>query len=88
MLPCIIIWKLIIETYSTCDPLTFIVLGFYATSALVGHFVSPPGERMKKDRRVGRGDEREGQGKKRKINGSEETEEIKTFTLYPYLLQG
>ena len=30
---------------------------------------------------------REGQGK-RKMNGSEETEEIKTFLLYPNLLQG
>ena len=28
-----------------------------------------------------------GQGRKRKMNESEETEEIKTFPLYPYLLQ-
>ena len=35
-----------------------------------------------------RGDEREGEGTKRKINESEETEEIKTSPLYPYLLQG
>ena len=34
------------------------------------------------------GDEREGQGRKRNRNESEETEEIKTFPLYPYPLQG
>ena len=33
--------------------------------------------------RDSRGDERERQGIKRKINESEETEEIKTFPLYP-----
>ena len=53
-------------------------------STFVGHFVSSPREREKRDR----GDERKGQGRKRKMNESEETEEIKTFTLYPYLLQG
>ena len=31
-----------------------------------------------------RGDEREGQGRKKNRNESEETEEIKTFHLYPY----
>ena len=31
---------------------------------------------------------REEQGRKRNRNESEETEEIKTFPLYPYLLQG
>ena len=31
---------------------------------------------------------KEEQGIKRNINESEETEEIKTFHLYPYLLQG
>ena len=41
-----------------------IVLGFIDTSTLVGHFVSSPTEREKKDRRDSRGDEREGQGKK------------------------
>ena len=56
-----------------------IVLGFNDMSTLVGHFVSSPREREKRDRV----DEREGQGRK-----SEETEEIKTFPLYPYLLQG
>ena len=51
---------------------------------IVGHFVSFPREREKKDSR----DEKEGQGRKRKMNESEETEEIKTSPLYPYLLQG
>ena len=54
-------------------------------STLVGHFVSSPREREKRD---GRRDEREGQGRKRNRNESEKTEEIKTFALYPYLLQG
>ena len=66
----------------------FIVLGFNNTSTLVGHFVSTPREREKRDRRDSRGDEIEGQGRKRNRNESEETEEIKTFPLYPYLLQG
>ena len=35
-----------------------------------------------------RGDKREGQGRKKNRNESEETEEIKTFPIYPYLLQG
>ena len=63
----------------------FIVLGFNDTSTLVGHFVSSPREREKRDRRDSRG---EGQGKKRNRNESEEREEIKTLPLYPYLLQG
>ena len=67
---------------------TLIVLGFNHTSAFVGHFVSTPREREKRDRRDCRRDEREGQGKKRNRNESEETEEIKTFPHYPYLLQG
>ena len=61
-----------------------IVLGFKDMSTLVGHFVSFPRERAKRDR----GDERGGQGRKRNKNESEETEEIKTSPLYPYLLQG
>ena len=65
-----------------------IVLGFNDTSTLEGHFVSSPREREKRDRRESRGDEREGQGRKRNRNKSEETEEIKTFPLYPYPLQG
>ena len=42
-----------------------IVLGFNDTSTLEGHFVSSPREREKRDRRESRGDEREGQGRKR-----------------------
>ena len=64
------------------------MLGFNDTSALVGHFVSSPREREKKDRRDSRGDETEGQGRKRNRNESEEIGEIKTFLFYPYLLQG
>ena len=67
---------------------SLIVLGFNDTSTLEGHFVSSPREREKRDRRESRGDEREGQGRKRNRNESEETEEIKTFPLYPYPLQG
>ena len=51
----------------------------------MGHSVSSPREREKRDSRR---DEREGQGRKMSRNVSEETEEIKTFPLYPYLLQG
>ena len=65
-----------------------IVLGFNDTSTLVGNFVSSPREREKRDRRGSRGDEREGQGRNRSRSECEETEEIKTFPLYPYLLQG
>ena len=64
------------------------VLGFNDTSTLEGHFVLSPREREKRDRRESRGDEREGQGRMRNRNESEETEEIKTFPLYPYPLQG
>ena len=63
---------------------TLTELGFNDTSTLVGHFVSSTREREKRD---SRGDEREGQGRKRNRNESEKTEEIKTFPLYPYLLQ-
>ena len=41
-----------------------IELWFYDTSTLVGHVVSSPREREKRDRRDSRGDEREGQGRK------------------------
>ena len=62
-----------------------IVLGFNDTSTLEGHFVSSPREREKRD---SRGDEREGQGRKRNRKESEETEEIKhspfTLTHYKY----
>ena len=54
----------------------------------MGHFVSSPREREKRDRRDSRRDEREGQGRKRNRNESKETEEIKTSPPYPYLLQG
>ena len=48
-------------------------------STLMGHFVLSPREKEeKKDRDWG----------ERKMNESEEIEEIKTFLLYPYLLQG
>ena len=56
------------------------MLDFNDTSTLVGHFVLSPREREKTDRKDGREDEREGQGRKRKMNESEETEEIKTFS--------
>ena len=47
-----------------------------------------PEKGRKEIRSESRGDEREGQGRKRNRNESEETEEIKTFPLYPYPLQG
>ena len=39
---------------------------------LMGHFVSSPREREKKDRRDSRGDERKGLGRKRNRNESEQ----------------
>ena len=51
--------------------LRLIVLEFNNTSTLVGHFVSSPREREKRD---SRGDQRGGQGRKRNRNESEETE--------------
>ena len=68
--------------------LDLIVLGFNDRSTLVGHFVSSPRERETRDRRDSRRDERQEQGRKRNSNESEKTEGIKTFPLYPYLLQG
>ena len=62
-------------------PILLIVLGFNDMSTLVGHFVSSPRERMKRDRRDNRGAEKEEQGRKRKMNESEEIEEMKTFPL-------
>ena len=61
------------------------VLVFNDTSALVDYFVPSPRERDKRD---SRGDEREGQGRRRNGNKSEEKEEIKNIPLYSYLLQG
>ena len=55
------------------------MLGFNDMSILVGHFVSSPREREKRDRRNSRGDEKGGQGRKRNRNESEKTEEIKIF---------
>ena len=68
------------------DKLTLLafVLGFNDMSTLLGHFVFSPRETEKRDRRGSKRDEREGQGVKRNRNESEETEEIKTFPLYPY----
>ena len=62
-----------------------IMLGFKDISTLEGQFVSSPREREKRNRK---GDEREGQGRKRIRTESEKADEIKTFPLYPYLLQG
>ena len=50
--------------------------------------MSSPREREKRDRRDSKGDERQGQGRKKNRNESEETDELKTFPLYHYLLQG
>ena len=62
------------------------MLGFNDTSFFVGHFVTSPRGREKGDRKDSRGDEREGQERKRKMNESEETEEVKhppsTLTCY------
>ena len=62
------------------------MLGFNDTSILVGHFMSSPKEREKRDRRDSRRDETEGQGRKRNMNERAETEEIKnhlpTLTCY------
>ena len=59
-----------------------IVLEFNDTSTIVGHFVSSPREKEKRDRQDSIGDEREGQNR----NESEEKGEIKhstsTFTCY------
>ena len=63
-----------------------IVLGFNDTSTLVGHFVSSPREREKREEIVEEMKERDREERER--NESKETEEIKTFPLYLYLLQG
>ena len=51
---------------------------FSHTSTLVGHLCCLPEKRR---------DDSKGQRRKRKMNGSEETEENSTLPLYPYLLQ-
>ena len=62
------------------------MLGFNDMSTLVGHFVSSPREREKRDRSDSRGDQRERHGRKRNRNEKEETEVIKdiptTLTCY------
>ena len=50
------------------------MLGFNDSSALVNHFVSSPREREQRDLRDSRGDKKEGQGRKRNRNESEEIE--------------
>ena len=64
-----------------------IVLVFNDTSTLVGQFVSSPREREERYKIDSIGDQREVQERKRTMNKSEETEEIKTSPLYPYPLQ-
>ena len=55
----------------------------------MGHLVSSPREREKRDRKIVEEMKERDTGEiARKMNESEETEEIKTFPLYPYLLQG
>ena len=54
------------------------MLGFNDTSIIVGQLLSSPREKEKRDSRDTRGYVREGQWRKRKMNESEETEEIKT----------
>ena len=81
-------WRLMNISVYMCTTCRLVVLGFNDTSTLVGHFVSSSREREKIDRRDSREDEREGYGRKREMKESEGTEEITTFPLYPYLLQG
>ena len=63
-----------LSNFGRRPPKDLIFWGFNNTSTFVGHFVSI--DREKSDRRDSRGDEREGQGRKSKMNESEETEEI------------
>ena len=46
------------------------MFGFNDMLTLVGHYVSSPREREKRDRRDSRRDEREGQGRERNMNES------------------
>ena len=59
-----------------------IVLGFIDTSTLVVILCRLP-EKGRRKRRNSRGDEREGQGRKSKMNESEEIEEIKNIHFLP-----
>ena len=56
-------WQKSMQNYPACK-VWLTVLGFNDTSILVGHFVSSPWEREKRDRRDSRGDEKRGTGKK------------------------
>ena len=66
-----------------CGKEDLILVGFNDMSTLVGHFVSSPREREKRDKRDSRGDEREGHGRKRTRMKSQETEEIKNIHPLP-----
>ena len=59
-------------------------VGVNDTLTLVGHFVSSPREREKREEET----KERNMGRKRNGNESEETEEIRTVIIYPYLLQG
>ena len=61
----LIIFYLLVDFYYFYF-LFMLLLGFNDKSALVGHFVSSPRDTEKRARRDSRGDEREGQGRKRK----------------------
>ena len=64
-----------------------IELGINDTSTLVGHFCVVS-QRKGEDRQETVEEMKERDRGERKMNESEETEEIKTFPLYLYLLQG
>ena len=78
--------KLQISSGSKYISFKLIVLEFNYKSTLVGHFVSSPRKKKQRDRRDSRGDEID--RREMNMNDNEETEEIKTFSLYSYLLQG
>ena len=59
------------------------MLGFNDLSTLVGHFVSYPRERDKRDRRDSRGDEREGQGRLIVLGFNDKSTLIGHFVLSP-----
>ena len=77
--------SIVLAQHNTCtekkSSIALIMLEFNDLSTLVGHFVSSPREREKRNRRDSRRDERQGQVRKWNRNESEETEEIKTFPL-------
>ena len=65
----------------------FIVLGFNNMSTLVGHLCPLPEKGRKLTEEIAEEMKEVDRGE-RKMNDSEETKEIKTCPLYPYLLQG